>query len=193
MHPLSASRLNNFLGCPHRAALWLGGIEPGEVADATLQLVRDKGYEHEARVLARLEKQHGPAERIPSDGSLADRAKLTQEAIGRGATLIYQGALSRGDWLGYPDFLVRRDTALGYAPEDDKLARKAKGEHTPQLGIYADLLESALGAPVQSGTIHVAARVPEIFDLRRTHYILKRLMCHLARFVADDKRVTKPQ
>jgi predicted RecB family nuclease len=193
MHPLSASRLNNFLGCPHRAALWLGGIEPGEVADATLQLVRDKGYEHEARVLARLEKQHGPAERIPSDGSLADRAKLTQEAIGRGATLIYQGALSRGDWLGYPDFLVRRDTALAYAPEDAKLARKAKGEHILQLGIYADLLESALGAPVQSGTIHVAARVPEIFDLRRTHYILKRLMRHFERFVADEKRVTKPQ
>ena len=64
MHPLSASRLNDFLGCPHQAALWLAGIKPAEDADATLQLIRDKGFEHEAAVLARLEKLHGPAERI---------------------------------------------------------------------------------------------------------------------------------
>jgi hypothetical protein len=74
MHPLSASRLNDFLGCPHRAALWLAGIKPGEEVDATLQLIRDKGFEHEAAVLARLEQLHGPAERIPSDGGLTDRA-----------------------------------------------------------------------------------------------------------------------
>jgi hypothetical protein len=38
-------------------------MKPGEEADASLQLVRDKGFEHEAAVLARLEKLHGPAER----------------------------------------------------------------------------------------------------------------------------------
>ena len=74
MHPLSASRLNDFLGCPHQAALWLAGVMPGEEADATLQLVRDKGFEHEAAVLARLEKLHGPAERIPSDAAQANAA-----------------------------------------------------------------------------------------------------------------------
>lgn len=79
MHPLSASRLNDFLGCPHQAALSLAGIEPAEEADATLELIRDKGFEHEAAVLARLEALHGPADRIPADGSLADRARLTRE------------------------------------------------------------------------------------------------------------------
>ena len=49
MRPLSASRLNDFLGCPHQAALWLAGIKPEEEADATLRLIRDKGFEHEAR------------------------------------------------------------------------------------------------------------------------------------------------
>jgi len=68
-----------------------------------LQLIRDKGFEHEAAVLARLEKLHGPTERIPSRGSLANRARLTREAIERGATLIYQGCPYR---KSNPDVLM---------------------------------------------------------------------------------------
>lgn len=194
MHPLSASRLNDFLGCPHQAALWLAGISPEEEADAALQLIRDKGFEHEAAVLARLEQLHGLAERIPSGGSLADRVRLTREAIERGVTLIYQGALTKEAWLGYPDFLLRTGSAqaAGFAPEDAKLSRKAKGEYLLQLGVYAELLESLFGIPVQGGTIHVAAGDPERFDLRRTRYILKRLMRRFERFVADKARATKP-
>jgi predicted RecB family nuclease len=195
MQPLSASRLNDFLGCPHQAALWLAGIKPEGEVDATLQLIRDKGFEHEAAVLARLEELHGPAERIPSGDSLADRARLTREAIERGATLIYQAALTKEAWLGYPDFLVRTGSAqeVSFAPEDAKLSRKAKGEYLLQLGIYAELLEALFGIPVQNGTIHVAAGDPESFDLRRTRYILKRLMRGFERFVADQARATKPQ
>jgi hypothetical protein len=128
MHSLSASRLNDFLGCAHRAALWLAGIKPAGEVDATLQLIRDKGFEHEAEVLARLERLHGTAERIPSGGSLLDRVRLTREAIERGATLIYQGALVNEAWLGYPDFLVRTgsDPSKSIEPEDAKLSRKAK-------------------------------------------------------------------
>jgi predicted RecB family nuclease len=195
MHPLSASRLNDFLGCPHQAALWLAGIKPAEEVDATLQLIRDKGFEHEAVVLARLEERFGPAERIPAGGSLSDRARLTREAMDRGAKLIYQGALAQDAWLGYPDFLVHSGEAqaLAFEPEDAKLSRKAKGEYLLQLGIYAELLEALFGIPVQDGVIHVAAGDPERFDLRRTRYILRRLMRHFERFVADKARATKPQ
>lgn len=45
---LSASRLNNFLGCAHHAALWLDGVKPPQMEDAALELVRAKGFEHEA-------------------------------------------------------------------------------------------------------------------------------------------------
>jgi predicted RecB family nuclease len=195
MHPLSASRLNDYLGCPHQAALWLAGIKPAQEADATLQLIRDKGFEHEAAVLARLEERFGPAERIPSSGSLADRTLLTREAIARGAKLIYQAALTKDAWLGYPDFLVRNGDpgATTFEPEDAKLSRSAKGEYVLQLGIYAELLEELFGIPVQGGVIHVAAGQPEPFDLRRTRFILRRLMRSFERFVADEKRATKPQ
>jgi predicted RecB family nuclease len=192
MHSLSASRLNDFLGCPHQAALWLAGIKPEGEVDATLQLIRDKGFEHESAVLAQLEKLHGPADSIPPDGSFSDRIRLSREAIERGAKLIYQGALSKEAWLGYPDFLLRTGSGT-IEPEDAKLSRKAKGEYLLQLGIYAELLETLFGIPVRNGTIHVAAGDPESFDLRRTRYILRRLMRSFERFVADEVRATKPR
>lgn len=194
MHPLSASRLNDFLGCQHQAALWLAGIKPDGESDPALQLIRDKGFGHEATVLAGLEKVYGPAERIPSDGSLAERARMTRDALARGAALIYQGALTKEAWLGYPDFLVRTGTGEDAVlqPADAKLSRKAKGEHVLQLGIYAELLEAVFGIPVRDGTIHVARGNPEVFNLRRTRYILKRLMRDLERFAANEARISKP-
>jgi uncharacterized protein len=201
MHPLSASRLNGFLGCPHQAALWLAGVKADENQDATVQLIRQKGFEHEAAVLARLEAQYGPAVRIPAgDGvSVEDRVRLTREAIGQGAALIYQGALVDEPWIGFPDFLVRTGAqeipnhgTPHHAPEDAKLARNAKGEHVLQLGIYAGLLEALFGMPVGHGAIHVATGAPVIFDLRRTRFILGRLMRSFERFVADDARATRP-
>ncbi|MGE0278506.1 MAG: TM0106 family RecB-like putative nuclease [Alphaproteobacteria bacterium] len=193
MKSLSASRLNDFLGCQHAVALWLAGVKPDEEIDATLKLIRDKGFAHEAQVLSRLEAMHGEAAKIPSEGTLDERVRLTKDAIDAGAKLIYQGALSREPWLGYPDFLILPEEAKGaaYRPEDAKLARRAKGEYVLQLGIYAELLHEMYGTPVDGGAIHVAAGDPEQIDLRRTRYILKRLMGGFERFVADDKRTTK--
>lgn len=195
MPPLSPSRLNDFLGCQHQVALWLAGVKPTEEADATLSLIRDKGFDHEAKVLADLEQLHGPAERIPAVGTLSDRARLTRLAVERGAPLIYQGALVSGQWLGYPDFLIQCAPAgsPAYRPEDAKLARKPKGEHILQLGIYAELLEQCFGSAVQDGVVHVATTDPVTFDLRRTRYILKRLMRSFEGFVADEARTTRPQ
>jgi predicted RecB family nuclease len=94
----------------------------------------------------------------------------------------------------YPDFLVQsRAGSTVYRPEDAKLARKPKGEHLLQLGIYAELLEQRFGAAVQDGVVHVATADPVSFDLRRTRYILKRLVRAFERFVGDKARVTKSQ
>lgn len=193
MPPLSPSRLNDFLGCQHQVALWLAGVEPNEEADATLSLIREKGFDHEAKVLAHLEQLHGPADRIPATGRLEDRVRLTREAVDRGSKLIYQGALVCEPWLGYPDFLIQAGEGPTYRPEDAKLARKPKGEHLLQLGVYAELLEQRFGAAVRDGVVHVATADPVSFDLRRTRYILKRLMRGFERFVGDQARATKSQ
>src|SRR5262245_47300146 len=190
---LSASRLNDFLGCTHQSALWLAGAAPG-AADPTLELIRQKGFAHEAAVLARLEALHGPAVRIPSDGSLESRQAATLMAIKEGAALIYQGALASASWLGYPDFLLRKQgqgAGPVFEPEDAKLARKAKADYVLQLGIYAELLEHLTRIPVRGGAVHVAGGPPEPFDLRQTRYILKRLMAKVEAFVADTQRATR--
>ena len=195
MPSLSASRLNGFLGCRHQTALWLAGVKPTGKVDATLELVREKGFDHEAQTLARLEQRFGAAVHIPTGGPLEDRLRLTQEAVAGGATLIYQGALRNKDWIGYPDFLVRSDDGLASAlqPEDAKLSRSAKGEHVLQLGIYAELLDETFGIPVERGVVHVGMGDPKSFDLRRTRFILKRLMRQFEHFVASDQRDTVPQ
>ncbi|NPV22116.1 TM0106 family RecB-like putative nuclease [Bradyrhizobium aeschynomenes] len=191
---LSASRLNDFLGCPHQVALWLSGIKSEEAPDPTLELIRAKGFEHEAAVLAHLERQYGPAVRIPDKGAVEDRQEVTLEAMRDGAPLIYQGAFIHGRWLGFPDFLVRHADDGGktlYLPEDAKLARKAKAEHLLQLGIYAKLLEHLAGIPVTSGAVHVAGGSPQRFDLRRTRHILQRLTHVFEGFVDNDARSTR--
>ena len=54
--------------------------------------------------------------------------RLTREAIERGAKLIYQAALTKDAWLGYPDFLVRNGDpgATTFEPEDAKLSRSGQ-------------------------------------------------------------------
>lgn len=195
---LSASRLNDFLGCRHRSNLWLSGIKPPEEVDASLELVRAKGFEHEARVLAALEQEHGPAVRIP-DGQgipLETRLQATQTAIRAGAPLIYQAAFVHNQWVGYPDFLVRSgQNSSGqwrYVPEDAKLARRSKAEHVIQLNVYANLIEQTTGIAAEEGSIHVGGgQRPERFDLRKTRHITNRLVRQFEDFSSESERKTE--
>jgi predicted RecB family nuclease len=193
---LSASRLNDFLGCSHHAALWLAGEQAPEEDNASLQLIRDKGFEHEARVLKRLEANYGAAVSISDKASLESRVMETLAAITNGAALIYQGALANSRWLGFPDFLVRNGRAADgtwtYEPEDAKLARKAKAEHVLQLGIYSELLNEVATCPVAGGAIHVGEGDPERFDLKRTRYITARLKRKFEAFADLAVRETRP-
>lgn len=192
---LSASRLNDFLGCAHRAALWLDGVKPPDEEDPSLQLVRKKGGEHEAEVLKVLESVHGRAIAISDKAPLEIRVAETTAAIADGAPLIYQAAFADDRWVGFPDFLICREKTAGawlYEPEDAKLARTAKAEHLLQLGIYAALLSKTIGSPIAGGAIHVGVGKPERFDLKRTHSITKRLMRRFESFAALEVRKTRP-
>src|SRR5712664_3881975 len=101
---------------------------PGpDEADPDMALVRDKGMQHEASVLTKLEATHGRAVRFEHE---ADGSR-TLAALQSGKQLIYQGRLGDGAWHGYPDFLLRTETTSrfgpwSYRPLDSKLARSAK-------------------------------------------------------------------
>ena len=192
---LSAARLNNYLGCAHHAALWLNGVAAPEEDNASLELVRTKGFDHEAVVLAALEAVHGRAVVISDKAPLDARLAATAAAISAGAPLIYQAALANQRWMGFPDFLIRVCEDKGkaiYEPEDAKLARKAKAEHVLQLGIYATLLNEAGGGPIAGGAIHVGGGAPERFNLKQTQYITRRLMGKFEAFADAKGRHTRP-
>jgi len=148
---LSPSRFIDFIACPHKEALRRAGV-PKDAEDASAALIQDKGLEHEAEALAKLEAVYGSAVSIPTDGSAEARAAATREAMMAGATLIYQAALTGARWMGYPDFLVRCEGPQGpfYEPHDAKLGRKLKPSYVLQLSIYADLLaENGWPRPAQ--------------------------------------------
>ncbi len=157
----SATDLVGFLACEHLTGLELAGaaglvrrpIRP----DPELDLIQQRGYEHEARFVTRLEAEGRQVTRIETDGSLVDRgerfrraAEATEAAIRRGDDVIYQATFFDGRWLGFADFLLRVPTpsALGpwsYEVADTKLARHVKASAILQICSYMDQLARIQG------------------------------------------------
>ena len=147
----SATDLSRHLACTHltslRRAVAFGELDPPPAYDdPRVEVLRQRGLEHEQRLLAQFATDGRTGETIiPADTPFSHRdpvatAASTRDAMRRGAGVIYQGRLEddRGRWSGYPDFLLRvdRPSALGgwsYEVLDTKLARRAKGEALLQL------------------------------------------------------------
>ena len=159
----SATDLSRHLSCSHltslRRAVALGTIErPPPYDDPRADVLKQRGLEHEQHLLEQFTARGGTVEIITApDTPFPERdpavaATRTEEAMRRGADVIYQGRLQDEDglWSGYPDFLLRVDRAsrLGdwsYEALDAKLARTARGEALLQLLLYSDLLSQAQG------------------------------------------------
>jgi uncharacterized protein len=155
----SPTDLVNFLGCSHSTVLDLRAfsetLKRDEVSDSD-KLLRRKGEEHEAAYLQSLKNDGKTVAEIAKDTSVADRSRLTKEAMRKGADVVYQAALLGENWGGYADFLVKtyKPSALGafsYEATDTKLARHPKVTHLIQLGVYSNLLANRQGTmPAQS-------------------------------------------
>jgi predicted RecB family nuclease len=183
----SATDLSNFLACPHLTLLsrhtTLGGPKPRQFPDPGLEVLRQRGLEHEQLFLAVL--RDGGAGRIADLTAIATEpsrekryqlhAKATADALHSGVDVVYQGFLFDGAWLGYPDFLRKVDQssklgAWSYEVVDTKLAREAKGGALLQILLYADLLERVQG--VAPEFVHLALGGPEapLVSFRVKHY-----------------------
>ena len=160
----SATDLVGFLECEHlttldRVAL-TGAISAEDRVDEELEVLRERGEEHELRYLAYLqgtraarvvEGRHPRADGDRNDRSrLEADAQLTRDLMQQGADVIYQATLFDGTWRGYADFLLRIDGAsdLGayhYEVADTKLARRVKGGALLQMCVYSDLVAAIQG------------------------------------------------
>ena len=118
----AATDLVGFLACTHRLALEraaLAGLVTRPVReDLTIDTMAKRGHAHEQRYLADLKAAGRNVVEIssPSDDDPRPRgeryraqAAATEAAIRQGADVIYQGAFFDGTWLGFADFLLRRD------------------------------------------------------------------------------------
>ena len=125
------------------------------VTTHTPRLIRRKGDEHEAAYLDRLHRE--PVTTIDfADRDWSRAASETEEAICRGADVVYQAALTDGTWRGFADFIERLQDGHRYEVVDTKLARKAKPTHVLQLCFYTEQLARIQGH--WPGEMHVVTR-----------------------------------
>ncbi len=161
---LSPTDLNTFLACRHATSLDAQvavGLRtrPRAGLDEQLALIAARGLAHERAYRDRLIERGlhitqvsgsvaGPDTTDPRELEVA-----TVAAMRAGVDVVYQGAFFDGTWVGYADFLIRRDgirSAFGdfaYDLVDTKLARHASAAALLQLATYARRLESVQGAP----------------------------------------------
>ncbi|HET6629427.1 MAG TPA: TM0106 family RecB-like putative nuclease [Woeseiaceae bacterium] len=152
---LSATDLANHLSCPHlsqldRAAAE-GRLRKPKWQDPITDILRERGFAHEAAYLDHLRETRGADVVAIPDGSRADGIERTRAAMQAGAAIIYQAALGNGRWHGRADFLQRTDapSALGdwsYEVIDAKLASATRAGTILQLCVYSELVAGLQGA-----------------------------------------------
>jgi predicted RecB family nuclease len=162
---VSATDLVGFLECDHLVTLEelraRGELQKPVRDDPELELVRRRGYEHEALYIEALREQGRTvvemASREPrTPAELRDAEAETLAAMRAGTDVIFQGTFFDGRWRGHPDFLLRRDdrpSALGswsYDVADTKLAKRVKAAAILQMCVYADQLARLQGIPPET-------------------------------------------
>ena len=183
----AATDLVGFLACRHRFALEraaLAGLVPKPVRDdPELELIRKRGYEHEARYRAELEASGRTVLEIRPDASETDAgmalraaAAATRRALEEGVDIVYQATFFDGRWRGHADFLLRvdRPSALGpwsYEVADTKLARRVKASAVLQICSYVDQLAAIQGLEPERLHVVLGGSAHETAVLRAADYM----------------------
>ncbi|WP_116947727.1 TM0106 family RecB-like putative nuclease [Jiangella endophytica] len=164
---LSPTDLVGHLECAHLTTLnreVAEGRRPRPAAaDPGADVVRRRGDEHEAAVLAEMARAHRVVE-IPRGIGPADAEDRTLAAMKDGADRIFQATFFDGRWRGHADFLIRNDDrpsglgAWSYDIADTKLARHVKAAALLQMAVYAQRLEELQGVPPQTLTVILGDR-----------------------------------
>ena len=188
----SATDLVGFLACGHRFELEraaLAGLVKKPIRnDPTIELVQERGYEHEKRYLEDLRAVGRTIVEITRDGSVANTREglraataATIEALRAGADVVYQATFFDEAWRGHADFLLRVEHAAGEPPSafgawhyevaDTKLARHVKAGAVLQVCSYVDQLERIQGSRPELLHIALGGSARETISLRVDDYM----------------------
>ncbi len=199
---LSATDLANHLGCPHLSQLDRAAAEgrakKPKWQDPITEILRERGFAHEAAYLAHLRETADVDVVAIPDGS--DGPERTLAAMRSGAAVIYQATLGNDRWHGRADFLRRTDapSALGdwsYEVVDAKLATETRAGTILQLCVYSELLAELQGAAPEYAYVVAPqhAFVPErhrLADYTAYYRLVKR---RLEAALAGPERETYPE
>jgi len=138
---------NPFISWMDRYVIELPDTSPArDDPDPMMESLKEKGFEHENRIISNFEQQGLTVVRISSSDKQAD----TLNALQSGVDVIIQAYLSTVPFAGYAGFLIREDgnSSLGgyrYRVADAKLSKTPSPEYLIQLCCYADLLADIQG------------------------------------------------
>lgn len=182
----SPTDLAAFSACQHKTLLdrlrALGQASAPAYPDPRLDLLRERGAEHEQRFLEQLENEgrrivrfEGLAKEDRHPEGYRRRHEETLAAMAEGPDVIYQGTLYDGEWLGLVDFLIRVERASGlggwsYEVVDAKLAREAKAAAVLQMCVYSELLARAQGLEPERIHLYLGGPSPRLESFRLAHF-----------------------
>ena len=185
----SATDLVGYLACEHLTALeqaTMASLHSRPTRDdRELDMIRRRGFQHEARYLEELRaegrtvvtiERHEDEER---GGRIARQASETIDAMASGADVIFQATFFDGRWLGYADFLLRLDAPdrpsvwgpYHYEVADTKLARHVKAGAVLQICSYVEQLTSLQGVAPSEMHVVLGGSAREKASLRVNDYM----------------------
>jgi predicted RecB family nuclease len=161
---LTATDFYRFLQCPHWPYYERHATEEEKKRKRVLSESEEKRMEHgllhEKDVVQALYPNMTILQATVEGMTLEEAWQQTQGLMAQGVSLIYQGTLLHGDWVGRPDLLERREgeSVFGnwyYVPVDVKSTHILEKYQKLQLTFYAQLLEKIQGRfPAQPAIIN---------------------------------------
>src|SRR6185436_6031280 len=185
----SATDLVGYLACEHltaleRAAL-AGLVQKPMREDRELDVIRERGFQHEARYLDQLRGEGKRVTEVERDDEaergerVRRQAAETIDAMAEGVDVVYQATFFDGRWLGYADFLLRvespdRPSVWGpyhYEVADTKLARHVKAAAVLQICSYIEQLTRIQGVQPEQMRVVLGGSARETASLRVDDYM----------------------
>ncbi|WP_018951713.1 hypothetical protein [Thioalkalivibrio sp. AKL12] len=124
---LNATDLVAHAACDHLTVLdWqqqTGQRAKPDYYDPLTEILRERGFRHEAAFIQALEDQGLSVSHIDGVGVDDGAMRATREAMEAGADVIVQAALRHGTWSGRADVLQRVETPGFYPVSADGLER----------------------------------------------------------------------
>ena len=198
---LSATDLANHLSCRHLTQLDLrranGDLAKPYRNDPVLEVLRQKGDDHERAYLEHLAAQGLRVVRLPEQ--LRD-VEATRRALAEGTDVIAQAWLADGRWAGRADVLLRVPGSSGlgahhYEVVDTKLATRTKPGTILQLCLYAELLAKLQGRRPDDVKVVTPGTgfEPEVYRVDHYEAYYRRVKDRLEATVGGNGATTYPE